>query len=578
MPSVEEYERVTAYLVEQGYDAELTAHDNLMYLTIRVRAGDTTFELIHGREEQFTELPRFLLKDSTSFGRLAHVLPFNRSSYGDVCVGDRDSVSINFEQPHLAVELSLQRHIALIQKALEDPEWNMQELLREFHANWNFLLKNSDPDLILAAKEKHLELIQVYNPAACNRYGYGSYHLGITQHASELPDFLGIAPTKTVDRTQAGEGFVVTLSQLKPPPSSRDALGGWYFDTISSLPQSDYLALTKLVVKRRSNRFWVIFNGDTPSGTTWFGLQLKPKGKGKRTLPLKSSALNDWSITPVCVTVFNKERVLPRGGADTALIKKSVLLVGCGSIGGEIAYKLASSGLGRLCLVDPDRYSLDNLYRHILDDWYVGCEKAIALSIAIRSKHPWTACESHVRRLLSLRDKKFLESFDLVIIGIGSPTHERIFHDFLIERRVTVPVINTWVEGYGIGGHATLDIPGSSGCLRCAYVDQSDLSRGLASNMNFLEPNQDVTINHAGCGDLFLPYGAINAAQTALIASDLAVQFLTAAITSSCKVSWKGSDSAAKGAGLKTTHRYHAFKNSLERLPLYDPHCDLCNE
>lgn len=123
----------------------------------------------------------------------------------------------------------------------------------------------------------------------------------------------------------------------------------------------------------------------------------------------------------------------------------------------------------------------------------------------------------------------------------------------------------------------TLKNTDSKGCLRCAYVDQSDLSRGLASNLNFLETNQDVTKNHAGCGDLFMPYGAVNAAQTAIIASDLAIHFLSGSIVESCKVSWKGDDKDAISEGLKTTHRYQSFHKSLERLPLYDEHCDICN-
>jgi len=164
-----------------------------------------------------------------------------------------------------------------------------------------------------------------------------------------------------------------------------------------------------------------------------------------------------------------------------------------------------------------------------------------------------------------------------MVIAIGSPTHERLFHDFLVENSVSLPVINAWVEGYGVGGHATLDIPRSKGCLRCAYVDHSDLRRGLASNLNFLEPNQDVTVNHAGCGNLFLPYSALNAGQTALIASDIAIHFLSGSISESCKVSWKGDDTEALKAGLITTHRYQVFQKSLVRLPLYDEHCDLCN-
>jgi len=573
-----DYEAITQHLVKQGYQATLEELDGVPYLKVTVDVSDSSVELVHFHVNEFSALPEFWLKNAAVYGALAHVLNIERIGYGHICIGDRDSISVNFEQPHLAVEASLQRHIDQVRQSIEDSEWNKQELVREFITNWNnAVLKPSDPQLILAAKERHLELMHVFNPRKGSGYGYASFYLGITDHVSDISEFSSIAPTNTDGRSPAGEGYVVPLGALSPPPVSRDELANWYISTISSLPPGELSKLEKLVSRRRSNRFWVVFNGDTTSGTAWFGVHLKPKGKGKRTLPLKASNLSEWSIKPIQVTVFNKERILPRGGAKISLSDKSVLLVGCGSVGGEIAYKLAASGIGKLTLVDPDVYSLDNLYRHVLDERLIGAGKALGLSLMIESKHPWTKCTHVNSRLLDLRGKEIRKNFDLMIVAIGSPTHERLFHDFLVENNVSLPVINTWVEGYGVGGHATLDIPRSKGCLRCAYVDHSDLSRGLASNLNFLESNQDVTLNHAGCGDLFLPYSTLNAGQTALIASDLSIHFLNGSIPESCKVSWKGDDTEALKAGLRTTHRYQVFQKSLMRLPLYDEHCDFCN-
>lgn len=571
------YEAITQYLINQGYQAKLENQNDLSCLTVTIDINDQNIELVHFVCAEFSALPSFCLRDSAKYGLLAHVLKNDQIGYGFVCVGDRDSISVNYEQPHLAIEKSLQHHIELLRKVMENPDWNKLELVREFSSNWNAIVEHSDSRLILAAKEKHLEHIQIFSPEKGKKYGYGSYYLGITDHSVEFSELSNIDPTSTTNRTLAGEGYVIPLGVLSPPPASRDDLENWYLCSISSLPSGKLNKLKKLISQRRSQNFWVVFNGDTPSGTTWFGINFKIKDKGKKNLPINTTALTDWSIKPIQITVFNKERILPRGGGRISLSEKSVLLVGCGSVGGEIAYKLASSGIGNLFLVDPDIYSLDNLYRHVLDSWLIGAGKAFGLSVTIQSKHPWTKCKYDTSRLLDLRHKDVLETFDLMVIAIGSPTQERLFHDFLIEKKVTIPVINTWVEGYGIGGHATLDIPRSTGCLRCAYVDQSDLSRGLASNLNFLEANQDVTKNHAGCGDLFMPYGAVNAAQTAIIASDLAIHLLNGSIAESCKVSWKGDDKDATAEGLKTTHRYQVFHKSLERLPLYDEHCDICN-
>jgi molybdopterin/thiamine biosynthesis adenylyltransferase len=50
------------------------------------------------------------------------------------------------------------------------------------------------------------------------------------------------------------------------------------------------------------------------------------------------------------IRLFNKERIIPRSGADISLQNKKVLLVGCGSVGSQIANQLASTGIGHLTL------------------------------------------------------------------------------------------------------------------------------------------------------------------------------------------------------------------------------------
>ncbi|MGR6778346.1 Mov34/MPN/PAD-1 family protein [Moritella viscosa] len=162
-------------------------------------------------------------------------------------------------------------------------------------------------------------------------------------------------------------------------------------------------------------------------------------------------------------------------------------------------------------------------------------------------------------------------------MAIGVPTHERLFHDYIVKSGANVPVLYTWLEGYGIGGHAVLDLPNKKGCLRCAYVEPNTGIRGLASNLNFIESDQDIVKNYAGCGEMFIPYGAISSTQTALIATDLAVNYLDGRLAESTKCSWKGDSSDSEAEGLKLTPRYNFFESSLKRQLLRHPLCDVCN-
>ena len=80
---------------------------------------------------------------------------------------------------------------------------------------------------------------------------------------------------------------------------------------------------------------------------------------------------------------------MPRGGGSLDLGQKSVLLVGCGSVGSELALRLTSAGVGSLTVSDPDELSEKNLYRHALSGKDIGRLKTEALADEMALKHPW---------------------------------------------------------------------------------------------------------------------------------------------------------------------------------------------
>ena len=228
---------------------------------------------------------------------------------------------------------------------------------------------------------------------------------------------------------------------------------------------------------------------------------------------------------------------------------------------------------------DPDKFSEENLYRHVLSVTDIGLFKTEAVAREVALRHPWAEVRPQRHRLEELRDPTVLQSFDLVVIAIGSPTVERMFAEYCHEAALSVPVMNSWLEGYGIGGHAILAMPRAKGCWHCAYVDPTTLARGLTpSNLNFLKPGQPVLRNHGGCGTQFLPYSGIAASSTATMAADLAVRFLTGDVATSSKVSWKGNHAEAMRMCAEVTRRYRHFCESLRILPLHDANCDFCGD
>lgn len=76
------------------------------------------------------------------------------------------------------------------------------------------------------------------------------------------------------------------------------------------------------------------------------------------------------------------------------LAKERILLVGCGSGGGQLALELAKSGIGTLILADPDLLEVHNVMRHVLGTAYIGQFKTVAMKALIGEHVPACTCIS----------------------------------------------------------------------------------------------------------------------------------------------------------------------------------------
>jgi len=570
---------INQHLTRLGYACTVNHILGYDKLSVKITIASHNIQLILVAEPPFHSLPPFLLVDAGSFGRLAHVIVYESSgsSFGVVCVNAPDSLSINFEQPLLVVEESLRRHVALLEKCLTDPDWNNRELLREFYSDWLRICRQDDPKPLLANIEKPiLQRLAVYSPVKGKRYGVESHYM---VHPADY-SFSGISDIHMSmvkgNRGAAGMALVIPIHQLTPAPSQFALLEQWYIDTITALPPKIRNELQQKFGQWRDSTYWIVFTANTvDDDRTWFALKFTCKLK--KALPLTDKKLKDWTLEALPLRLFNQENTVQRGGGRLSLSDKKVAVIGVGSVGSEIAHKLSAAGVRALTLVDPDIYEINNLYRHVLEQGWVGAPKSLALSVTLQRQFPWSRATGSPDDLMTFARKQNLGTYDLLIIAIGNPTQERLFKQYLLDSDIEVTVINSWLEGFGVGGHAVLDVPGSRGCLLCSYVCQESDERGLVSNMNFIEPNQVTMKSIAGCGEQFISYGAASSAQTGIMTANLAIRYLEGKQTESCKISWKGVDADAVTEGIKLTHRYYDFKQSLECLPLLNKDCDVCS-
>ena len=563
-------EHIRSCLEKAGYDAELTA--GASELTLAFAVGERRITLVHAFPSDLLRTPMFRLAGGYD-GKLAHVGVDSNGAPGEVCVGDPGSTAVNIYSPERVYLDTVQEHVEVLTRLIEDQEYNRAEQLREFEAHWEILCHDTArglQDLFVAWDGQEVQGLRVKRP--CRTSGSELRKVYIALANTQRPASV-CGPAGWELRQIVGKALGVPLSGVEPAPATRAELLPWYFSAVNRADPAGRHEYQRLH-KKYSRDYWLVFSAPIPDGETMFAIHWY--STSARPLPSSEAEARCWTATPYRVRSLSQKSLVPRGGGSLDLRGKSVLLVGGGSVGSELALRLTSAGVGRLTISDPEIFLEENLYRHVLSVRDIGRLKAEALAHEIALRHPWAEVTSWDKPLQGLRDLAVLEPFDLVVIAIGSPTVERIFAEYCRREAIEVPVMNCWVEGYGIGGHAILAMPGAKGCWHCAYVDPKTLARGLTSNLNFLQPGQVVMRNHGGCGAQFLPYSGTAASFTATMAADLAVRFLTGEVAVSSKVSWKGSDAEAMRVSLEVARRYRHFGESLRFLPLHDQNCDLC--
>jgi len=108
----------------------------------------------------------------------------------------------------------------------------------------------------------------------------------------------------------------------------------------------------------------------------------------------------------------------------------SVLVVGCGGLGSAIAVYLASSGIGKLHLVDFDTVAISNLHRQVfytLKD--VGKPKAEVLKKFIQQRAPFTKVDFTNKPITKENVFELINNIDIIVDGTDSLPTKYLLND-----------------------------------------------------------------------------------------------------------------------------------------------------
>lgn len=137
-------------------------------------------------------------------------------------------------------------------------------------------------------------------------------------------------------------------------------------------------------------------------------------------------------MKPTKNQLFKRQITLSEIGevGQQKLQNTSVLVVGCGGLGSPIAVYLASSGVGKIHLVDFDTVDISNLHRQVfytLDD--IGKPKAEVLSSFIKKRAPFTEVNFTNKPITKENVFKLIENADIIVDGTDSLPTKYLLND-----------------------------------------------------------------------------------------------------------------------------------------------------
>jgi molybdopterin/thiamine biosynthesis adenylyltransferase len=375
-------------------------------------------------------------------------------------------------------------------------------------------------------------------------------------------------------RINRGKGLLIPVTSLIAPPAPSESIASWWHRQLAVLPAEMQSDLKSISRRNKSREFYIVIVTVSGDGNAWFGIRCTTNSKQR--IPVEPDLIDNWVMDAVCIKAIAKDTLIPRAGGLVSLQSKKACLVGCGSLGGYVADMLCSSGIGHLTLIDDDFYKIENIHRHMLDPNYLYSPKVDGLKFDLEHKYPFLTVKPVKKKMLSIKDPDFWKKFDVIIVATGSPTHERKFNEYVNLHDIAVPVVYSWTEPFGVGGHAVTTTSGVPGCLACSYINNENDEPGLYPNINFIQQNQNVMASIDGCGTEFLAFSSVDSIQTATIATKLAIKCVNGVVNQGNSISWKGDPELATATGVKLTHRYWRFKGALQNLPIARESCVVC--
>ena len=500
------------------------------------------------------------------------------SSDGKMCLFDEDNIIIQSNMPDQLVIDAFDRAIEILNM---DSQTQNAEAYREFQVYW-------------ASKSKckykiHLNLPEADAHEFKEYIAVGSETRNILLISSSVEESERILLNDLRFDTHSNQVFHIPCTRIRLRESAFPPMRG----EITWKDFKDYIFRNITVGQRRHFKQ---FLSTRPTHIKRFILVQIPSQYGDQfaCVLLTCHNTNHMSINnslgskidPVISFRVDQQYLLKRIGAEIDLTDKTVLLVGCGSIGGFIAENLCQCGVGTVDILDKDLLSFDNIHRHVLgfDSAINGGYKADLLKKHLENKYPYVDIDA-----LNLQNRSAesffneadrLSCYDLIISATGNPSTNLMINEKIKLTGAGLPFIVCFNEPYGIGGHAIAIMP-EGACLRCMYSDVISGELSLFQG-SLVKEGQSFSKTLSACTGSYVEYSVLDIQQTGIMTTRLAIDLLKGNCSKSRLDSWLGDSKKLIEAGFEASEYYNELQSSgslfvSKDIPSYQ-RCILCGK
>ncbi|MFC2065473.1 ThiF family adenylyltransferase [Chloroflexota bacterium] len=167
---------------------------------------------------------------------------------------------------------------------------------------------------------------------------------------------------------------------------------------------------------------------------------------------------------------YSRQTMFPGIGEEgqAKLLNSSVVIIGCGALGCNIATFLVRAGVGKIKIVDRDFIEYHNLQRQTLfneDDVRAGLPKAITAERHLSKVNSTIEIQGIVADANYTNIEELCRGADVILDGLDNIETRFLLNDVALKHKIP------WVYGGAIAsnGMTMTVIPGKTPCFRCFH-------------------------------------------------------------------------------------------------------------